>query len=326
MKQARTYEKKVRKLLRQLPKSRQQPGADDVDPVRIMIEAIMQADSTSTQAARAMRLIESEYVDFNELRVSPIKDLIECVGTEYPDIRRKAEELLAALGGVYARSSAISLAYLADKTKREQRRLLSELGLREYAVGSVLLLGLDRHAVPVDRDLAESLEMDGYVHPGSEVGDIQSFLERIVSRSKCRAVHEFFRAFVQKHSKALAKKRKAERAAAEKARIEAEKRAAEEKKKREEEEARAAAAAKKRAAKKRRKAAKRAKAKVKAKKTAATRKKKATRKAASGARRAKKVRKARKASPSKARAALKSATAKRKKKSKTKAAARTKKK
>ena len=318
MKQARTYETKVRKLLGRLPAPRQS-DADDVDPVRIMIEAVLQADSTPAQAARAMRVIEHEYVDFNELRVSPIKDLTDSIGADCPGIRHKAEELVAALGGVYAKSSAISLEYLADKTKREQRRLLSELGLREYAVGSVLLLGLDRHAIPVDRDLAECLEMDGYVHPGSEVADIQSFLERIVSRSKGLAAHEFFRAFVQKHSKVLAKKRQAEQAAAEKARIEAEKRAAEEEKKREEQETRAAAAAKERAAKKRKEAAK----KARAKKVAGAGKKKATRKAASGTRRAKK---AKKASPPKTRAAGKTASPNRKKKSKARTSAKTKKK
>jgi len=316
MKQARTYETKVRKLLRRLPTVRPQRQADDADPVYVMIEAILQADSTPAQAARAMRSIQNEYVDFNELRVSPLKDVIDCVGADYPDVRRKSEELLAALGGVYAKSSTISLGYLADKTKREQRRLLSELGLREYAVGSVLLLGLDRHAVPVDRDLADCLEMDGYVHPGSDVSDIQSFLERIVLRSKALAVHEFFRAFVQKHGKVLATKRKAEQEVAKKARIEAEKRAAEEKKKLEEQAAKSAAADRKRTARTRKKAAKAAK----------TGKKKAAREASSSTRRRKSAQAAQKAPAGKCRAVKKAVSSGHRKKSNAKRAAKTKKK
>jgi hypothetical protein len=95
-------------------------------------------------------------------------------------------------------------------SKRDLRRHLSELGLDAYSGAAVTLLVFGGHAVPVDNDLADSLKMDQYADPGAEPADIQGFLERVIPMKDAPAAHEFFRAYVEKSAKALAKKRKAD--------------------------------------------------------------------------------------------------------------------
>ena len=84
MKQARTYEAKVRKLLAKMPKTGQKGSPDEADPIRTMVEAVFQSNTSSAKASKAIRAIEKEYVDFNELRVSPVKDIVECVALAQP--------------------------------------------------------------------------------------------------------------------------------------------------------------------------------------------------------------------------------------------------
>ena len=209
MKNARQYEKKLKKLMSGMRRTRQ-TGDDEQDPVAVLIEAIFQADSTRKDAASALREITEEFVDWNELRVAPPRDIVWCVGKDSPRADKRAVMLVDALGGIYRRTCGVSMEYMQKMSKRDLRRHLSELGLDTYPVAAVTLLVFGGHAIPVDDDLADSLKMDQYADPDAELDDIQGFLQRVIPMKDALAAHEFFRAYVEKSAKALAKKRKAD--------------------------------------------------------------------------------------------------------------------
>lgn len=215
MKNARQYEKKLKKLLSGMGRTRQ-TGDDEQDPVAVLIEAIFQADSTRTDAAHALREITEEFVDWNELRVAPPRDIVSCVGKDTPRADKRATMLVDALGGIYRRTCGVSMEYMQKMSKRDLRRHLSELGLDAYSGAVVTLLVFGGHAIPVDDDLADSLKMDQYADPDAELDDIQGFLRRIIPMKDALAAHEFFRAYVEKSAKSLDKKRKADAKAKEK--------------------------------------------------------------------------------------------------------------
>ena len=217
MKNAKRYEKKLRKLLSPLRKA-VRPEVDDSNSVRPLIESVLQANATERQAARAMVALDKEFVDFNELRAAPPKDIVECVGRDYPDVRAKAETLVTVLNNIYERTCRVSLDYMHEMPKRELRRHLRELGLDTYASARVAMLLFGLRAVPVDRDLLESLQMNDYVAPDSDAEEVQKLLERIIRNRDPFAAHNALRAFVRSSAKALARKRKAQA----KARAEAE--------------------------------------------------------------------------------------------------------
>jgi endonuclease III len=206
MKNARYYQRKIKKLLR----GARAASAPEVPPgeprVRFMIEAVLQADATRRQAAGAVGPLQEEYVDLNELRVSPIKDITDCLGKSMPAAREKAERIVTVLNRVFARTSDVLLDWLAERPKRELRRTLTELGLGPYAGPAVAMLLFDIPAVPVDQMLVDCLKADGYVHPDSDVIQVQSFLEKVVPMRNVLGAHEALRRYCEKRAKTLPKK------------------------------------------------------------------------------------------------------------------------
>jgi endonuclease III len=213
MKNATVYEKKVRKLLSGMGKSRLGEGWAARDPMVNLIEFILEGDSFGKMAKTATAALLSEYVDLNEMRVSPVKDLVECIGRDYPLARIKAETLIKALNAIFDRQCVMSVEYMRKMSKRDLRKHLLGIGLNHYSAGCMLLM-IGGHAVPVDGTLVECLEMEEYIHPGTGVEEVQGFLERMISPKEGIAAHEFFRTYVEKSSKALLKKRKDEAAKA----------------------------------------------------------------------------------------------------------------
>lgn len=275
MKNATQYEKKVRKLLKDVKGSKSDAPLDE-PRLRVLIRSVFETDATTRQGEQALEAIDSEYVDYNELRISPPKDIVETVGRDHPRVREKAIMLREALNRFFERDSTPSMDYLDELSKRDLRQHLAEAGLEPYPAAAVTLLAFGGHAVPVDGMLVDALKLDECVHPESDIEDVQGFLERVVSQKNDVAVLKFFRAYVEKSRDAVMAHRQAEaeRIAAEKAAEEAAARKAEEEAqaKAAEAEAKKKAAAEKKTKSKKRKSAKAAK-KSRAKKAGKAKKK-----------------------------------------------------
>jgi endonuclease III len=292
MKNSRKYQKKIRKLLSAMENSAAAPPVDP-DPFEVMIEAIVAADASAKQTEKGLAGLAAEFVDFNELRVAPVKEAADALGKGHPRAKEKAREIVTILNGIFSRRNTLSLEYAEKMTKRDLRRHLAELGLSPYASACLTMKVFHGHAIPVDETLVECLEMDRRVEPGSSIEDVQSFLERMILQKDGLAAHECFRNYVAKSARALARKRKADAEA--KAKAEAEAKAKAEAEAKAKAEAEAAAKARKRrakakarrakraagkAAKTRRKAAKPAAKRAATKKTARSRKKAPSRRSA----------------------------------------------
>jgi hypothetical protein len=213
MKNATRHQKNLKKFLSGIDKSAAVPPAD-ADPIRAMIDAILAADAPK-QSAKALEALEKEFVDFNELRVAPVKDIVDTLGRDFPDARRKGEETTTVLNAIFNRRNNLVLDYVEKMSKRDARRHLGELGLSPYAAGVMMLQVFGGHAVPVDQGLVDCLEADGCVGPGGSVEEVQALLERIILQKQAWSAHEFFRDYVAKNAKMLAKKRKSDAAKAE---------------------------------------------------------------------------------------------------------------
>jgi len=302
MKNASTYEKKVKKLLGKLkaPHAAEAPTGDAA--IAELITAIFEADASRKAGKDALEMVAREFVDFNELRVAPPKDISDRISKDDPNRRGKAVMVTSVLNSIFSRTYDVKLEYMAEMPKRELRRHLLELGLNPYAAACIVLKVFGGHAVPVDETLVEVLKMDGDVHPDSDLADVQGFLERIIAQKDALAAHAFFRTHVEKSAKALAKKRQAEADAAAKAAAEAAARAEAAAKAAAEAAAAKAALAKSRKTAK--KTAKKAAGKT-AKKTAKKTTKKTSSKAAGGAVAAKTAKAAKKKAKKKTKTAKK---------------------
>jgi hypothetical protein len=258
MKNASDYEKKIKKLLRGMEKAAPPEPPRDEDAVAFLVESVLQADASLAAASQAMEQIRNEFVDFNELRVALPKDIIECIGRDYPRSRAKAVQMTTVLGNIFARTYNVSIDYMDEMTKRDLRRHLLEIGLNEYSSARIVLVVFGGHAVPVDETLMDTLRMDDMVHEDTDIADTQGFLERVIAQKDAYAAHLALREYVDNRADALAEKRAAETAARRKAEEQA--RAAADAAE-EETKARERRAAKAKKAKKSKKAAKKARKK-----------------------------------------------------------------
>jgi endonuclease III len=206
MKNAKLYQKKIKKLLR--GSAAATPAEIPAGPPRVwfLIETVLGADATRRQAASAIEALQEEYVDLNELRVSPLMDITDCVGRDMTASRQKAEMIVGVLNNVFLRVNDNSLDWLAEIPRRELRRTLTELGLGPYPAAAVAMRLFDLHAVPVDITLLECLKADGAVHPSSNQADVQAFLEKLISPKALAAAHEALRAYAEKRVRTLPKK------------------------------------------------------------------------------------------------------------------------
>jgi len=275
MRNARTYERKIKKLLDGMDRSMPAEAVDEKDAVEMLVDGVLQADASAAQAERALEAIREEFVDCNELRVSPTKEIVEAIGEDFPAAHRKANTLVKCLNGIFERANGLDVGYMEDMPKRELRRHLLGLGLDPFSAAYVVLFVFGGHAVPVDQTLVDCLEMDGYIYPGSDVQDVQGFLERIIPQKDGIAAHGLLRAYVARSARALAGKKKARAAAKAAAKAAKTRKKATGEKKRAK--AKARPAAKKTASRKR-------KSPAKAKKKSAVRKSKSPKRATSRAR------------------------------------------
>ena len=204
MKNVKTYEKKARKLLGAFGKKPSQSVEDMDEAIADLIRAVLLENSTVAKAAKAFDAICEEYVDFNDLRVSPAKEIHDCIGDNYPQASIKAHALADVLRAVFYKTSKMSLEYLAEMSKRDRARHLKELGLSNFAIAVILLEIFATRAAPVDQNLADCLEMHGGVHPDSTLEQVASFVANLSTSRNCFSAHLACRKYVEKSAKPLA--------------------------------------------------------------------------------------------------------------------------
>lgn len=208
-----SYDKALKKLLSGMKKPKG-TSIDKSDPVQVLVECVFEADATPKQSAAAFVAIKKEFIDYNELRVAPAKDIVECVGRDHPDARHKAESLTQMLNAAFDRYYSLSFDYMAKTPFKDLRRHLLEAGLSHYASAKLMLTFLDLPAIPVDSTLVETLEIKGIIPADTDIAEIQAALERLVPSKKCLSAHELLREFVEANAKELGKKRKVDAEAA----------------------------------------------------------------------------------------------------------------
>lgn len=211
MKNASIYEKKVKKLLSSLGKH---PAVKPIggDPISVLIQSMLAADATHKQVAAAMATLEREFVDHNELRVSPPKEIVERL-KDFPGTREKAEMVVKVLNAVFDKTGTMTMTYMDKMTKRDLRKHLGEIGMTPFAAAFLMLNVFDAHGMPVDRSLMYVLEAQECIEPGSDIEDVQGFLERVIPQKDALGIHELFRRLVEKNSKMIAKRMLADRPA-----------------------------------------------------------------------------------------------------------------
>src|SRR5580698_2155917 len=158
MKNATKHVEELKSLHKRLTKDIKPEPREAVDALKALVRAAMSFDVPDTRADEAMKLIDREFVDLNELRVATELEVQEMLGQRYPAIERRVAMITAALNNIFEREHTLSLDRLKTLNKRDARQILRELPeIHPFVEAYVMLYAFDGHAIPIDDEMLAAL-------------------------------------------------------------------------------------------------------------------------------------------------------------------------
>jgi hypothetical protein len=180
----------LRSLNRQLLKQVKPEPPVPIEPLKALVRGAMSFDVSDAKAADAMKLIEREFVDLNELRVATDLEIQELLGVRYPQIERRVAMITQGLNYIFEKEHTLSLDRLKEVSRRDSRNFLRELpDIHPFVEAYVMLYSFDGHAVPVDEQIVALLRDEDAVEEDTSVEDAQRFVEHHL---KTGEAHPFF--------------------------------------------------------------------------------------------------------------------------------------
>lgn len=188
MKKGTLYARKLKKAYASFRGAADGSVPESTDPVEQLILAVLSQQASRVRAQRALKQIQNDMVDYNELRVSSPAEVSESISRNIPRSVQCAKVMLRLLNEIYHREFTVSLESLRGRGIREVKQYLDSLeGITPYVTASVILWSLGGHAIPVNDLVHAWLVQQDLVHPDATPAEVQSFLERHVSAADARS-------------------------------------------------------------------------------------------------------------------------------------------
>ena len=186
MKNATKHAEELKSLLKRLMKEQKPEPKQAQEPLRALVRAAMSFDMPDAKADEAMRHIEREFVDLNELRVATDLEIQELLGTRYPAIERRVAMITQSLNDIFEREHTLSLDRLKTVSKRDARQFLRELpDIHPFVEAYVMLFSFEGHAFPLDEEILSYLRDQEIVEDGAGLDEAQRFVEHQLKAEEC---------------------------------------------------------------------------------------------------------------------------------------------
>ncbi len=190
MKNATKHAEKLRSIFRSLMREYKPTPPEIQDPLKALVRGAMTFDVPDSRADEAMRHIDTEFVDLNELRVATDLEIQELLGTRYPAIEKRVEMITRCLNAIFEKEHTLSLDRLKTISKRDARVFLQGLpDIHPFVEAYVLLFAFNGHAVPVDNQILEYLRNHDVLTEDVSLDDAHRFLEHHIKAEEC---HDFY--------------------------------------------------------------------------------------------------------------------------------------
>jgi len=190
MKNATKHAEELRSLYRKLLKEHKPEPREPMDPLKALVRGAMSFDVSDDRADHAMKAIDKEFVDLNELRVATDLEIQELLGQRYPAIEKRVAMITQSLNNIFEREHTLSLDRLKTISKRDARKFLSELpDVHPFVEAYVMLYGFDGHAVPLDDEMLGYLREQEIIDEQTNLEEAQRFVEHHIKHEES---HNFF--------------------------------------------------------------------------------------------------------------------------------------
>jgi endonuclease III len=190
VKHATKHAEELRSLMRKLVREHKPDEIIPQEPLKALVRAAMSYDVADSKAEDAMKAIEKEFVDLNELRVATDLEIQELLGTRYPVIEKRVAMITLALNNIFEREHTLNLDRLKDISKRDARQFLRELPeIHPFVEAYVMLFAFDGHAFPLDEAIMDLLKDHEILDDATPTDEAQRFIEHHLNAKEC---YEFF--------------------------------------------------------------------------------------------------------------------------------------
>src|SRR3954467_1206742 len=190
MKSATKHAEELRSLMKRLLKEHKPAPRERQEPLKALVRAAMSYDMPDSRAEEAMKAIDKEFVDLNELRVATDLEIQELLGNRYPQIERRGAVITLSLNAIFEKEHTLNLDRLATISKRDARQFLRDLPeVHPFVEAYVMLFSFDGHAFPIDDEVAGYLKEQGIIEDGASLDEAQRFVEYHLKAEEC---YDFF--------------------------------------------------------------------------------------------------------------------------------------
>lgn len=158
---------------------------EPVDDVALeLLKFILLEESDQAAVDKAVRQVEEEFADLNEVRVSFPREIAAAL-PGVADIDRKAARITRMFNAIFLRHNVMNWDFFRSMGVRELRHYFEKVdgGSDVLGAAAVMLLSAG-HAVPADADLRRVMGRLGLAWPGEDIPSIQAFLERALRRDQ----------------------------------------------------------------------------------------------------------------------------------------------
>jgi endonuclease III len=205
MKNATKHAEELKSLCRKLIKEHKPGERAAQEPLWALVRGAMSYDVADERVEQAIKVIEKEFVDLNELRVATELEVQDLLGMRYPGIEERVKRITAALNAIFEKEHTLSLNRLKDVSRRDARQFLRDLPeMHPFVEAYVMLYSFDGHAVPIDDGMLAYLAEEEIVEEGTNLEEAQKFVEHHIKAEEC---HSFFTALRAAVTEGKGKKR-----------------------------------------------------------------------------------------------------------------------
>jgi len=210
MKNATKHADELKSLLKRLAREGKPPPRQPQDPLQALVRGAMTFDVPDNRAEEAMKVVQREFVDLNELRVATDLEVQELLGNKYPAIERRVAMITLSLNNIFEREHTLSLDRLRTLSKRDARQFLRGFPeVHPFVEAYVMLMSFDGHCIPVDELMLDHLRRLEIVDEQTSLEDATKFLEHHIKAEDCYDFYYQCRRVSQDDSSDSDKKKKA---------------------------------------------------------------------------------------------------------------------
>ncbi|HBG26235.1 MAG: hypothetical protein A2Y10_08070 [Planctomycetes bacterium GWF2_41_51] len=195
MKKPLQYSQKVKKLFSALKKGAEKPKKTAYeDMIEAMIFASLCADCPESGARSAIRKIQSHFVDFNDLRVARVEEIVGVIGGDINNAESKAIKITSLLNAIFQKYDSLVTENLVGAGKKGVREILEKLnGMTAFVRNFIYLTALNGHAVPLTDKMIQYFKTYNLVDEQWDDNQIESFIEKQVSASEAYTFYSLVR-------------------------------------------------------------------------------------------------------------------------------------